>query len=498
MTTPTLPTMPSTDDQDPNQELNAGLANTPANTTPDAPMISPDFSDTRVVPFAQQKAATDAGWQPATKMTHPDTQDKRWVPNTQVNDAKKSGYVETAASTTVPAASTPSQPFQGLGSAAADMAKGVTMTGALGAAKNLFDSVTEDIPATYKAYEAARQSGKSPMESVSAASDKAKEIADAKNPFVQATKAFAENPNKAAWSAVLELAVPLIGGGMPEVAETAPTVAEGVTPGVAPAEDAVTHVYTPGGGLQAVKRMVSPEAATQPEAQSAFRTGAQASAEDAGVTGEASKGGIRTLMDKPIRQASAVERNLYDTVNDAAETDMKSLYDRREELQDTLDDPTQIANKTALQKELTSTQASIDTGEAKVQDRLGTKASDLLQKAKAATQQRFAMEQGDAKLFNNESVVNGNAENGADETINVKAAIRNAEQLDKPSKFAPRGTPTRLQQMFGEEGAKAFKQGLYDAKASGTTVATRNTVLKWLGGVGGVGLGGFEAFTHLK
>ena len=465
--TPTLPTMPSTDDQDVNQDLNAGLQNTPANTTPDAPMISPDFSDTRVVPFAQQKAATDAGWQPATKMAHPTTQDKRWVPNTQVPDAQKAGYVSTPAPSTVPAASTPSQPFQGLGSAAVDMAKGLTMTGAIGAAKQLFDSVTEDIPATYKAYENA--------------------------------KSFAENPNKAAWSGVLMAALPLIGGGMPETAGAeAPTVAEGVT-SAAPADaDAITHTYTPGGGLQAVKRLVSPEAATQPEAQSAFRSGAQASAEDAGVTGEANQGGIRTLMNKPIRQASAVKRNLYDTVNDAAETDMKSLYDRREELQDTLDDPTQIANKSALQKELQTTQASIDAGETKVQDALGTKASDLLQKAKAATQQRFAMEQGDAKLFNNESVVSGNAENGTDETVNVKAAIRQAEQLDKPSKFAPRGTPTRLQQMFGEDGAKAFKQGLYDAQKSGQSVATRNTVAKWLGGVGGVGLGGFEAFTHMK
>ena len=497
--TPTLPTMPSTDDHDVNQDFNAGLQNTPANTTPDAPMISPDISDTRVVPFAQQKAATDAGWQPATKMAHPTTQDKRWVPNTQVPDAQKAGYVSTPAPSTVPAASTPSQPFQGLGSAAVDMAKGLTMTGAIGAAKQLFDSVTEDIPATYKAYENARQQGKSPMESVSAASDKAKEIADAKNPFTQAAKSFAENPNKAAWSGVLMAALPLIGGGMPETAGAeAPTVAEGVT-SAAPADaDAITHTYTPGGGLQAVKRLVSPEAATQPEAQSAFRSGAQASAEDAGVTGEANQGGIRTLMNKPIRQASAVERNLYDTVNDAAETDMKSLYDRREELQDTLDDPTQIANKSALQKELQTTQASIDAGETKVQDALGTKASDLLQKAKAATQQRFAMEQGDAKLFNNESVVSGNAENGTDETVNVKAAIRQAEQLDKPSKFAPRGTPTRLQQMFGEDGAKAFKQGLYDAQKSGQSVATRNTVAKWLGGVGGVGLGGFEAFTHMK
>jgi hypothetical protein len=97
------------------------------------------------------------------------------------------------------------------------------------------------------------------------------------------------------------------------------------------------------------------------------------------------------------------------------------------------------------------------------------------------------MEVGDQKLFNNESVVKGNIQHGESEEINVDSAIRNAENLDKPSKFAPRGTPTRLQQMFGEDGAKAFEQGLYDARKAGKAVMTRNTIVKTLVG-GGVGI----------
>lgn len=249
--------------------------------------------------------------------------------------------------------------------------------------------------------------------------------------------------------------------------------------------------------MQRVKQAVSPKAATQPGTQSTLREGAAASAKDAGVAGTVdTSGSIRTIMDKPIAAASKIEDGLYKTVNDAAETDMKSLYDRREELQDAADDPTNIAQKTAIQKELTSTDQQISQGEANVQAKLGKNAPDLIQQAKAATQQRYSMEEGAKKLFNNESVVNGNTAHGAPETVNVDSAIKAAENLDKPSKFAPRGTPTRLEQMFGEDGAAALKQGLYDAQKAGRKVATRNDILKIIGIAGGTVTGAYEYFSH--
>jgi hypothetical protein len=247
-----------------------------------------------------------------------------------------------------------------------------------------------------------------------------------------------------------------------------------------------------------VKRAVSPKAATQPGAQSTFREGAAASARDAGAGEIASdpNTSIRALPEKPIAEATKIEDKIYKTVNDAAETDMKSLYDRREELQDAIEDPTNVSQKTAIQRELATTNQDISQGEANVQTKLGKDAPDLIKQAKAATQQRYSMEEGAKKLFNHESVVSGNVAHGYPETINVDNAIKAAENLDKPSKFAPRGTPTRLQQMFGEDGAKAFKQGLYDAKSAGQKVMDRNKILSILGVTGGVFGGAYEFFSR--
>jgi hypothetical protein len=238
-----------------------------------------------------------------------------------------------------------------------------------------------------------------------------------------------------------------------------------------------------------IKQAVSPTAASQPGAQTTLRVGAAASAADAGVAvaAPAEGVGIRTLLTQPIEQAKTLERGLYDTLNKAAETDMKSLYEKQADIQEALDDPTQIAHKQALQTELNTTQTRINWGEDNVQKALGKDAQKLLRQAKDATQQRYAMEIGDAKLFNNESVVKGNVAHGGEETINVDSAIKNAELLDKPSKFAPRGSPTRLQQMFGVNGAKAFKDGLYAAQKAGQKVATRNSIIKWTAGALGVG-----------
>lgn len=268
------------------------------------------------------------------------------------------------------------------------------------------------------------------------------------------------DPNQGKMYATPIFPGPGVGNAAADVAATAEPAAEG--PGL----------------MQKVKQAVSPKAAAQPGAQSALREGATASAKDAGVAGAVdTSGSIRTVMDKPIAEAAKVEDKLYKTVNNAAETDMKSLYDRREELQDAIEDPTNVGQKSNIQKELTTTDQAIAQGEANVKTKLGKDAPDLIKQAKDATQQRYSMEEGVKKLFNNEGVISGNVAHGVQESINVDSAIRQAENLDKPSKFAPRGTPTRLQQMFGEEGAKAFKQGLYDAQKDGQKVMTRHAVL---------------------
>ena len=344
----------------------------------------------------------------------------------------------------------------------------------------LVDSVKQTLPLIHT-YETARSNGASMSDALTQVNETAKQHASNITQVKPVVDAFRANPTRETARALLDAtaaATSLLVGGeaiAPEAEAAAAPAAEAVG---SPSWLARNNPFREGGPL---RRAISPTAATQPEAQTAFRQGATASATDAGVTipAPAEGAGIRTLMAKPIEQAATVERGLYDTLNKAAETDVKDLYERQEAIQDALDDPTQVAQRQALQTEAATIQTKINWAESNVKTKLGVDAPKLLQQAKAATQQRYAMETGDAKLFNNESVVKGNVAHNIPESIQVDPAIRNAELLDKPSKFAPRGSPTRLQQMFGVDGAKAFKDALYAAQKTGQTVVTRNTILKW-------------------
>lgn len=247
-----------------------------------------------------------------------------------------------------------------------------------------------------------------------------------------------------------------------------------------------------------VKKVLHGEKVAQAPARQALEAGAKASAEDAGVTASKTAGkGLRTLLDEPIATTAKAERGAYDTINKAAGTDLKSLYDYRTDLHDALEDPTNIGQKVNLQQELKTTEEAIAKGEAQA-----TKSGitpEAVKKAEGMTQQRYAMENLKQKLFNNESVVEGNVGHGAEESINVKAAIREIEKLDKPSKFAPEGTPTRLVQALGEKGAAGLKQGLYDAQKAGQSALTVRRFLKIAGtilGIGGVQQVVREAIGH--
>lgn len=266
------------------------------------------------------------------------------------------------------------------------------------------------------------------------------------------------------------------------------------TAGVAKALPAVADVA--GKTVDAVKNsdIVQGAGKAQAPATSALRAGAEASAADAGVAAGDTSGSIRSMLDDPIEELSTKERASYDTINKASGTDLKSLYDHANDVQDALDDPTNIAQRTVLQKDLQTTQSQIADGEAKA--RANGVDPDMLNDAKEMTKQRYAMETINQKLFNNESVVKGNLEHGAPESINVDSAIRQVENLDKPSKFAPRGTPSRLQQALGEDGANSLKQGLYDAQKAGQSAVTKQTIAKWVGGVAAGAVGARE-ISHL-
>lgn len=273
------------------------------------------------------------------------------------------------------------------------------------------------------------------------------------------------------------VAAEAIEGGVSALKSGASAIKEEVSGG-GEAADAATHVFDPATKkISPIQQVLKGEKVAQGPAQTALRTAAGTET-----------GGVRTLLDEPIAAVAKAERATYDALNKASGTDLKSLYDHAEEVQDALDDPTNIAQKSSLQAELKTTQDQIAQGEANA-TKNGVDPS-VLEKAKGLTQERYAKQALKQKLFNNEGVVKGNVAHGVDETINVDAAIRQVENLDKPGRFAPEGAPTRLQQALGSDGAAKLKQGLYDAQKAGKVALSRQELAKKIGialGASGIG-----------
>lgn len=214
----------------------------------------------------------------------------------------------------------------------------------------------------------------------------------------------------------------------------------------------------------------------QPAAQGAITDAAAAATKDTGVSAGPATGSFRTAADDTIAKASKAERAQYDRINQAAGVDLKDLYERESDLEDAMDDPTNIVQKPKLQVELERTRMQIANGESKASES-GVDAQKAVRQAKDLTQQRFAVQDFKSKVLNNESVVEGNALHGAEEKINIPNAIKAVERMDKPSRYAPEGTPTRLQQALGKDGATAIKQSLYDAQKLGASALSKQELL---------------------
>jgi hypothetical protein len=304
-----------------------------------------------------------------------------------------------------------------------------------------FEGIKNSV-AGYEAYEKARSSGAGVIDSLKAASDTMKSRDAVAQQVQQRADEFKKDPGAANARALFDVLGLLVTGTGAGEGSTAGVAGEPVAIGDAVADAATSVKNAAKSTLDATKNVVKQvtqgEKVAQPGAVQTLRTGAQASATDAGVATEGATApgqGIRTYMDKPIAAAAKAERATYDAVNKAAGMDLKTAYDNESVLKDKLSDPTIDPDTEArLELKLKNVQDTIQEGEASaVKNNVSPK---TLNEAKAMTQQRYAMQDAKQKLFNNENVVNGNVKHGAEESINVDNAIKQVEAMDKPSKYA--------------------------------------------------------------
>lgn len=225
----------------------------------------------------------------------------------------------------------------------------------------------------------------------------------------------------------------------------------------------------------------SPEAAGEKAAeevsQPIAKAGIQANAPTVGAS-------LRSGIDITTPLADA--KSLYATVDNAARTDFKALYDKLDAAQDAAREAgIGTPEEAKAQLAIKNTQDAIDDAK-QVAANSGVKNVDqLLRRADAKFAETQANKDFNKLFFGNNSVVSGNVAHGAPETINIDKAINTLESFDKPNRFGI----SRLQQTsLGPKGAAALKQALYDAQKAGaaagqkamTTRALRNLVFKYV------------------
>jgi hypothetical protein len=429
-------------------------------------MISPDRSDVRIVPDEQIAGAQSANWEPAKKMVHPQTQDSRWVPSSQVEGAQAAGYVDPS----VPAASSESHPFQGLGSALTNTTEGLLKSGVIGTAQDAYRGITEDIPAVFKTYEAARKTGASIMDAYNAADAKAREINDAKNQLTQAVKQFQTNPNQAAWSAVLQLGMIALGGKLSggEAGEAAGATA---TEGTVGAE----AVSKPG----IVKQVMQGEKVAQAPAVAAIRQGVQSGTEAAGTADESVAANIEnqpivkgpdTILDEHLSALKDKESAAYKRVDDTVGFDLKAEKAQMgndkyklSQLGNTDADVTQRGN---LIESINDSQQRITDAEAQL------KRANIDPAAADAIHQRRMATQDIRKSFIKNTDSDGN--------IKIEGLLNDTKNL-RTSKWGD-----RYAQAWNQQAAERFQNQLVAARDRGVAAVNARVVAKWAGSLLGV------------
>lgn len=254
-------------------------------------------------------------------------------------------------------------------------------------------------------------------------------------------------------------AIPAVGSTIEKAAPVTSAVADWMTKLKNPFRGALDNPTAPPAAMA--------EAAAQPVAQAGVKAAAP-------TVGASFRSGID--VDTPFKAA----KQIYQTVDDAAKTDFKILYEKL----DTAQDAARIAapgspEEAVAQRNIKATEDSIADHKA-IAAKSGVPDVD---KTLALADAKFAETQANkdfnTKFFGNQGVISGNVAHGVPETINVDKAIDAVENLDKPNKFGV----SRLQQTsLGKDGAFKLKQYLYDAQKAGKTAldqrTLRNLILK--------------------
>lgn len=286
------------------------------------------------------------------------------------------------------------------------------------------------------------------------------------------------------------------GEAIPAIGSTLDAVAPGVASKAANLATRLTNPFrratTSDPGF--IQQVLQGEQVAQAPAQEATRAAAKAAGGEVGLS-TVQPAGLRTLAEEPISVVNGLKKGVYSQVDQAAGTDLKTLYDKLDAINDKIDlEASGSPAEAKLEEARTSQMQTIEDAKAQARTK-GVDVDKMLAKGDALHTREMALRDFQKGFLKNVSIVPGNATAGTPETITIDSAVKAVQKLQDNTKY---GAP-RLEQALGKDGAKKFLDGLYAAQRQGAKaikaqelISNLKTIAEWTGGVGGASAAAYE------
>ena len=243
------------------------------------------------------------------------------------------------------------------------------------------------------------------------------------------------------------------------------------------------------------RQMLEGKNIAQEPAEAAARSAVQQGVAQVGLQ-TAQPSSLRTIVEEPITAVNGLKKQIYGQVDQAAGTDLKTLYDKLDAINDKIDlEASGSPEEARLEAQRTSQMQTIEDAKQAARAK-GVDVDSLLAKGDALHTKEMALRDVQKAFFKNPNLIEGNTALGTPETINIDSAVKILQRLEDNTKF---GAP-RLEQAFGKDGAHEMLREMYAAQRAGLKAMQVQRLAKWLGGIVGaatVGGAAVEGIKHL-
>jgi hypothetical protein len=353
------------------------------------------------------------------------------------------------------------------------------------------------------AYEKARSGGKSIIESLSAANDQARSTGGITGTIAQKISDLQKNPTREGvrdLTDVVGILAASYGLGkvstalFPEEGAVAALPVESETAAATAKIPTVETEFNSATKPSLYQQVTQSEKVAQAPAQEALQTAVKSGGNEVGLS-TVQPASLRTIVEEPISAVNGLKKSAYGQVDEAAGTDLKTLYGKLDAINDKIDlEASGSPEEARLEAQRTSQMQTIEDAKQVARSK-GVDVDKMLDKGDALHTKEMALREFQKNYLKNPSIIEGNSAMGTPETANVDAGIKVLQKMQDNTKY---GAP-RLEQALGKQGANQLLKDMYAAQRLGVKAIDAQKMMdriikgiKITGYVGGLGTGAYE------